>query len=275
MPQGKIAGQEFSRLIMGGNLIAGYAHSRDLPYVSTLMRRYNTPGKIRETLELAEGLGITAINSWVQDDNSQIFEHWKAGGKMKWFAQARLDGEGGHSQFRKAVDQGAVAVHVTGDVAESLVNRGMYDEVAKTVQFIKSQKRIAGVAAHDLSVIIECEKQKLDVDFYQKTFHSHEYFTAPKPGDKSAVGSNDNSWCSDPQAVVDVFAKVNKPWIAFKILAAGAIPPRAAFPYAFNSGADFILVGMFDWQIADNAELAKRVLRVVAGPNSKRTRAWC
>ena len=69
-------------------------------------------------------------------------------------------------------------------------------------------------------------------------------------------------------------ATVKKPWIAFKILAAGALHPRAAFPYAFNSGADFILVGMFDWQIAEDAKLAKHVLEIVSGPNSKRTRPW-
>src|ERR1035441_10687737 len=67
MPTGKIAGQEFSRLIMGGNLIGGWSHSRDLAYVSTLMRRYNTDAKIRETLELAETKGIvrSAVSSWV------------------------------------------------------------------------------------------------------------------------------------------------------------------------------------------------------------------
>jgi hypothetical protein len=47
-----------------------------------------------------------------------------------------------------------------------------------------------------------------------------------------------------------------------------------AFPYAFNSGADFILVGMFDWQIAEDAKLAARVINVITGPNSKRTRPW-
>src|SRR5262245_47198245 len=97
-PVGRIGNQEFSRLMLGGNLIAGWAHSRDLPYVSTLMRRYNTPTKIRQTLEIAESSGITAINSWVMDDNSQIFDHWKSGGKMKWFAQARVDAGGGFSQ---------------------------------------------------------------------------------------------------------------------------------------------------------------------------------
>ena len=271
---GKIAGQEFSRVFMGGNLIAGYAHSRDLPYVSTLMRRYNTPAKIRETLELGEANGVTAINSWVQDDNSQIFDHWKNGGKLKWFSQVRLDANGGFSQIQKAVDQGAVAIHLTGDCADGLVGQGKYEKIAEAVQFIKSHRRIAGVAGHDLVALVECEKNKLDVDFYQKTLHTQDYFSSQRPGDIGAVGANDNSWCKDPQAVIDFFANVKKPWIAFKIFAAGAIQPRAAFPYAFNNGADFALVGMFDWQVEEDVSLAKRVLRVVMGPNTKRTRPW-
>ncbi len=274
MPMGRIAAQEFSRIMMGGNLIAGYAHSRDLPYVSTLMRRYNTPAKIRETLELGEANGVTAINSWVQDDNTQIFDHWKNGGKLKWFSQVRLDSNGGFTQIQKAVDQGAVAIHLTGDCADGLVGQGKYDKIVEAVQFIKSHRRIAGVAGHDIVAIMECEKNKLDVDFYQKTLHSQDYFSSQRAGDAGAVGANDNSWCKDPQAVIDFFANVKKPWIAFKVLAAGAIQPRAAFPYAFNNGADFILVGMFDWQVEEDVKLAKRVLGVVMGPNSKRTRPW-
>src|SRR5215469_17862370 len=174
------------------------------------------------------------------DDNSQIFEHWKAGGKLKWFAQARLDAGGGFSQLQKAIDQGAVGVHLTGDAAEGLLDQGKFDKVGETVQFIKSQKRAAGVAAHDLRVIVECERRKLDVDFYQKTLHTSDYFTGPKANEPDRVGKNDNSWCNDAQAVIDVFEKITKPWVAFKILAAGALQPRSAFPYAFNGGADFI-----------------------------------
>jgi hypothetical protein len=274
LPMGKMGDQEFSRLIMGGNLIGGYSHSRDLNYVSTLMRRYNTDAKIRETLELGEAHGITAINTYVMQENSSLFDHWKGGGKMKWFAQVRLDADGGYSQIQKAVDEGAAGIHITGDTAESLLTQGKFEKVGETVQLIKSKKRVAGVAAHDLRVMIECEKAKLDVDFYQKTLHSHDYFTAPRPGEKDALGPHDNSWCSDPQAVIDFMATVKKPWIAFKILAAGAIQPRAAFPYAFNYGADFILVGMFDWQIEEDVKLARRVIAAVASPDSKRTRPW-
>ena len=275
LPTGKMGQQEFSRLMMGGNLIAGWSHSRDLGYVSTLMRRYNTESKIRETLELGESHGITAINSWVMDDNSALFSHWKCGGKIKWFAQARLDAGGGFSQIQRAIDEGAVGIHLTGDAAEALLTQGKFDKVGEAVQFIKSRKRLAGVAAHDLRVIVEAEKVKVDPDFYQKTLHTHEYYTAPRADEAGPIGAHENSWCEDASAVVNFMAKVEKPWIAFKVLAAGAIPPRAAFPYAFNSGADFILVGMFDWQIEEDARLARRVLGVVSGPNSKRTRPWC
>jgi hypothetical protein len=273
-PTGMLGGQEFSRLMMGGNLIGGWAHARELSYVGTLSRRYNTEARIRETLELGEANGITAINTWVMQENSHLFNFWKSGGKMKWIAQVRLDADGGYSQIHKAIDEGATGVHITGDTAESLLKQGKFEKVGETVELIKSKKRVAGVAAHDLQVIVECEKAKLDVDFYQKTFHSHEYYTAPRAGEKDAVGPHDNSWCSDPQAVVDFMATVKKPWIAFKILAAGAILPRAAFPYAFNSGADFILVGMFDWQIEEDAKLARRVVAAATGPDSKRTRPW-
>ncbi len=274
LPVGTIGGVEFTRLMIGGNLLAGYAHSRDLPYVSTLMRRYNTPERIRQTLELAEQNGILAINTWVQDDNTQIFEHWKNGGKMKWVSQVRLDSGGGYSQIDKATDRGASAVHLTGDTAEMLLDTSRFDKVGEALEYIRSKKTVTGIAAHDLRVIVECEQRKLDVDFYQKTLHTDEYFTGPKQGEPDRVGKHDNSWCTNAGAVIDVFAKVTKPWIAFKILAAGAIQPRAAFPHAFNGGADFLLVGMFDWQVEDNVKLFRRVFSVASGSSSKRTRPW-
>ena len=61
-----------------------------------------------------------------------------------------------------------------------------------------------------------------------------------------------------------------KPWIAFKVMAAGAIPPRNAFGYAFGNGADFILAGMFDFQIAEDARIARDVLSKLRS----RARPW-
>ena len=55
LPKGKIGKLEVSRLILGGNLLTHYTHSRDLKYVYTLAAHYNTDEKIMETL--AEGGG--------------------------------------------------------------------------------------------------------------------------------------------------------------------------------------------------------------------------
>ena len=65
----------------------------------------------------------------------------------------------------------------------------------------------------------------------------------------------DNMWVN-PDETVDFMAKVDKPWIAFKTLAAGAIPPRMGFSSAFRNGADFICAGMFDFQVAEDVKVA-------------------
>ncbi|MGB9620507.1 MAG: hypothetical protein ACPL7K_08860, partial [Armatimonadota bacterium] len=61
LPTGKIGNVTISRLIIGGNLIGGWAHSRDLIYVSRLFREYNTEAKVFETLDLAMACGINTI----------------------------------------------------------------------------------------------------------------------------------------------------------------------------------------------------------------------
>jgi NAD(P)H-dependent flavin oxidoreductase YrpB (nitropropane dioxygenase family) len=77
-------------------------------------------------------------------------------------------------------------------------------------------------------------------------------------------------WCVDADETIEFFKGVDKPWVAFKVLAAGAIPPRKAFAHAFKNGADFIAVGMFDWQVQEDCDLVKRLVR----REVSRERAW-
>ena len=148
--------------------------------------------------------------------------------------------------------------------------QGDVDKIGKMVDLIRSQNVIAGVAGHGLDAMRACVKANLKVDFYQKTLHTHDYHTAPKAGETGDLGRYDNSWCKDPEEVVDFFFGVKQPFIAFKVMAAGAIPPKKVFPYSFDNGADFVLAGMFDWQVLEGIRIAKEVLG-----NVKRTRPWC
>ena len=54
--------------------------------------------------------------------------------------------------------------------------------------------------------------------------------------------------------------KLEQPWIAFKTLAAGAIHPKEAFPFALKAGADFLCVGMYDFQVVENVNLFNTIM---------------
>ena len=122
-----------------------------------------------------------------------------------------------------------------------------------------------------------CEQHNVPCDFYVKTLHSDNYPSAtPKPLRKEFLwldggdGWYDNMWCINPEETVSYMRQVKKPWIAFKVLAAGAIHPRQGFTYAFDSGADFLAVGMFDFHIQEDCELARRCVQHA----QKRERPW-
>ena len=45
---------------------------------------------------------------------------------------------------------------------------------------------------------------------------------------------------------------ITRPWIAFKVLGAGVVKPKDGFSLALKMGADFLTVGMFDFQVKEN-----------------------
>ncbi|HPO38869.1 MAG TPA: hypothetical protein PL176_12745, partial [Kiritimatiellia bacterium] len=92
-------------------------------------------------------------------------------------------------------------------------------------------------------------------DFWMKTLHQLNYWSA-RPNDPP----HDNIFCTNPEETVAYMEALEQPWIAFKILAAGALHPKDAFPYAFKSGADFICVGTYDFQIVENVNLLTGIL---------------
>ena len=68
--------------------------------------------------------------------------------------------------------------------------------------------------------------------------------------------NDDNMWCNNPEETIAFMETVEKPWVAFKVMAAGAIPPRMAFSYAYRHGADFVIAGMFDFQVESDVKIA-------------------
>jgi hypothetical protein len=54
-------------------------------------------------------------------------------------------------------------------------------------------------------------------------------------------------------------------------MAAGAIPAQIGINHAFQYGADFLIAGMFDFQLASDVEIAVKALK----RTKLRERPWC
>lgn len=254
VPTGKINDVTLSRLIIGGNLISGFAHSRDLIYVSSWLKKYFTDEKVIETLWLCQASGIdTAIFRCDEDTIRILKKYWSRGGKVKWLAQTypkELD----LTNIKLAVDNGAVGALIQGGIADRVIAANKPEYIHEPIEYIRSQGLIAGTAAHSMTVPAACMENGIRPDFFMQTYHNFK----------------DRYTCEEPDKVQNFFKSCEIPLIGFKILAAGAIRPHEGFRKAFEAGADFACVGMFDFQVIENANIAYEVLN----GDLKRDRRW-
>jgi uncharacterized membrane protein YphA (DoxX/SURF4 family) len=279
VPAGKIKNVEISRMIAGGNLISGFAHARDLIYVSSWLKSYFTDEKVIETLWLCESCGINTAILRTDENTIRILEKYrKRGGKIQWLAQTYPKGQD-ITNIKTAIDNGAVGAFVMGNTADLIVFENRLDDLGKPIEYIRSQGLIAGTAGHSLTVPSACVENGITVDFFMKTFHHSNYWSAtpvdpadpylPKEGSQHGQ-AHDNIWCLSDTATADFFKNNSIPWIAYKVLAAGAIKPKDGLRHAFSNGADFACVGMFDFQVIENANTVCEVL----ASDLKRERRW-
>ncbi|MCK5066206.1 MAG: DoxX family protein [Bacteroidales bacterium] len=283
LPMGKIGPHEISRLVAGGNLVGGWAHARDLIYASSLFKAYNTEKKVYETLMLAEQAGVNTINIGFPT-NPLIAKYKKAtGSKIKVISQIHPDmkNEDYYINIDKAIDFGVDIVQIQGNQVDWLVRDDRIDVVEKMMDHIRRQGYVAGLASHTVDALIATEEAGIIPDYYMKTMHHDNYWSAhpienrvPFEVDgKNYLDHNkfhNNCFCLFPDKTVEFVQRATVPVMGFKVLAAGAIEPKDGFNWAFKNGADFICVGMFDFQVVEDVNTTIDVLGKLQG----RTREW-
>jgi hypothetical protein len=279
MPMAKIGNATISRLMVGGNLIGGFMHCRDLKYVHRLFDAYVDEAKILETLRLAEAQGVNTVF----ETGAQYVRKYNEtyGGHMQFIPHIKVEVDQAEADLERhiqqQVDSGAVALYVWGVAGDALTMAGRVDRIYRAVDLAKAHDLPVGVGGHSLQMVVQCEKHKVPCDFYVKTLHKDNYPSAtPKEKRKEFIwltggdGWYDNMWCINPEETIEYMKAVEKPWIAFKVLAAGAIHPKEALPWAYKNGADVIALGMFDFQVEEDCRLAREAVRQA----ERRDRPW-
>jgi len=283
LPCGKIGNISISRLIIGGNLIGGFAHSRDLMYISALFKAYNTEAKIFETLELAQACGINTIQVSTKAWEKVLVYNKNRQTKLQIMSNPPLlaDKTAMRDEIKRLVDNGGTLLYTHGGSTDShFMKGGGVDVLGQAVDLIRDQGVPAGIGSHSLEVPIAAEKAGIKPDFYVKTFHMDRYWSAtPKDHRKEYDwmkrqddhnANYDGMWCNNPDETIAFMEKIDKPWVAFKVMAAGAISPKTAFSYAYRHGADFVVAGMFDFQVETDVKIAIDRLR----KSADRKRPW-
>lgn len=272
---GRPADFELSRLLMGGNLIGGWAHARDLIYVSKLVKTYHTDEKVLQTLALGEKCGINAIISNPQ--MGRIFQKYRHEfrGNIKFISDCGTD-----LDFQKGIKMSLAAnwdaLYCQGEITDRWTNPEWDDPKKRTVnerlelikeglEEIRANGKPAGIGAHRIEAIKACVDFGLKPDFWVKTCHSYNYWSA-----QNESPWNDNKFDFDPAETIRYMGTLKEPWIAFKVLAAGAINPEEGLNYAFRNGADFVCLGMYDFQIVEDVNIALDAL----SKSQVRERQW-
>jgi hypothetical protein len=201
---------------------------------------------------------------------------------MKWIADViTTDIDKYEELLVEHLELGAAAVYLWGGSSDTWYFQKQPGKITRAFEIMKKYKVPVGIGAHRLEPLVFCEKEGLKPDFYIKTLHHDRYWSAhPKENrrymemfEKESPDHDqyhDNMFCHNHEETMAFMQTVKVPWIAFKVLAAGAIPPEEGFKFAFDSGADFICVGMFDFQVRQDAALARQA---IAGAQNRK-RPW-
>jgi hypothetical protein len=243
-------------MILGGNLIGGWAHARDLMYVSNLVRAYHHRDKIFETLALAESCGVNAIitNPLLCE---VINEYWRNGGRIKFISDC--GGKDVLEMIQKSIDRGACACYIQGGVADRLVEEGKFDLMAQGLDLVR-KNRLPPASADTSWLPSKPRWRRPEADFWMK-LHRVDYWSA-------ATLPETNIWCESPTETA-AYRRASRPWIA-QIPAAGAIKPEVASSSPSSMGG-LHLRRHVRFPDCGHVNLARDVLN----GNLIRERRWC
>ena len=207
----KIGNVELSRLILGGNMIGGWAHARDMGFYGRLVKAYFTDERVFRNFRIAEACGVNTIltNPALM---RVINRYWREeGGKIKFISDCGYPG-GVIKGAIASVENGASMVYCHGGHADT--NAVVKKDWKFFREYLDESRKLGvpvGIGCHSLQTVKFCVEHDCIPDFWMKTVHKVDYPTAHLNEDRkknaTGLGSCDNRFVdTDRQEVFDYMA---------------------------------------------------------------------
>ena len=240
VPTTRLGSLTVSRLVMGGNPISGFSHGN--PERTKAMLDYFTAENAKKLLRRCEECGVNTV--FLRADNHVIrllYEYWNQGGKIQWVAQTAT-GEDQVANIKKAKQFGAKGVYLHGGTMEDSFSQGRKDDIRRQIGTIQELGMPAGCASHYPPYLLEIQDLGWNPDFYLVCMYHIEGYKG-----KLGIEQNEKFRPEDRGRALAAIRQLEKPCFAYKIMAAGRIPPREAFREVFSAikPTDGVNVGMF------------------------------
>ena len=218
------------------------------------MRNYYTVDKIKETLRQCEEAGI---NTWQSRGDNFIMrvlnEHRLEGGRLQWIGQTASERRDAMKNIHQISEYEPIAIYHHGSRTDHHFRKGTFEEVEKALDEIHGLGFVTGLGTHLPEVVLYSEEHGLDTDFYMFSLYN-------------MTDRGDGYDPEDRVKACEVINKIKKPFLAFKIMAAGRNDPKEAFEFALRNikPADAVVVGMYTKhqpdQVFENARIVSSII---------------
>lgn len=268
-------GTQVSRLFIGDNPINGHSYIPEI-HTGGEMMDYFTAQNVVKALFEAEKLGFTTCLPLANGFMLRVIRQYRnEGGKLNWIFQPypAVDIQ---VNVRQMMAWDPVATYHQGTTTDCLCEAGQTDVLRDNIKKLKACGKPVGLGTHVPETILRSEDEDWDVDFYMACLHN----SRKRGGEPSSFITGKTKhlkfFVEDRQEMFEVIRRVEKPCIAFKILAGGQLfygktpeevpgVVEAAFRETFANikPTDLATVGFFQRdkdQLREDAEIAAKVL---------------
>nr|MDD6335448.1 hypothetical protein [bacterium] len=257
LPTIDLCGHAISRLIFGGNPVAGFSHTS--VEMDEEMQNYYTTENVKKAVRHCLEVGINTIQFRGDAFSFRLIREMRNEGmQFNWIAQSAPEMLSFESGIAKIAAMKPTAIYMQG--CDPFFMEGKTDIIRDRLKVIRDTGYPVGLGTHLPEQVAFAEEHGWDVDFYETCVYN---MMVPS----LEARRFDHADCA---LMYNVIRQTKKPCMAFKILAASRRcgseeALREAFTEAFTNikPTDAVVVGMLQKhkdQVAQNAGIVRDIL---------------